>query len=416
MSITNIGQFTDPGFDNPLNIGGETTEKFTYAINWGDGTPLSAGPPTIDVPGSPGTPTSGSFNGSHTYADNGIYTVTVTISDDDGGTTSATFEVTVNNVAPTLVVPPNQTVNEGSLLSITNIGQFTDPGFDNPLNPSGATSETFNYAINWGDGTAASVGAATIDSPGSVGTPTSGSFDGSHIYADNGLYTVTVTVTDDDGGATSSTFQVTVNNVAPTLIVPGDQTVGRNAPLTITNIGQFADPGFDNPLNVGGETSERFAYAIDWGDGTPLDAGPGTIDTAGGPGITTAGSFDGQHVYQDGGIYTVKVTINDDDGGTATGEFLVYVGPTLTVAGSQTVNEGSQLSIANIGQYVDPTPVAVRPTAAAPMRPTTTRSIGATARRPTPEPRAWRSAGLAMSRSKAPLAAVTSMPTTGCTP
>ncbi len=360
LSLTDIGVFTDPGFDNPLNIGGETSEKFTYAIDWGDGTALDAGPATIDVPGSPGTPTAGSFNGSHTYADNGVYTVTVTISDDDGGTTSATFQVTVGNVAPTLVVPSDQTVNEGSQLSITDIGQFTDPGFDNPLNIGGETTETFTYSIDWGDGTSADSGDATIDSPGSIGVPTAGSFDGSHTYADNGVYTVTVTVFDDDGGATSATFQVTVNNVAPTLIVPVDQTVGRNAPLTLIDIGQFADPGFDNPLNVGGETSERFTFAIDWGDGSPLDSGPGTIDTPGSPGVTTTGSFNGTHVYTTGGIYTVTVTISDDDGGMATGQFLVYVGPTLTVAGEQVVDEGSPLNITNIGQYVDPTPVGVR--------------------------------------------------------
>ena len=52
---------------------------------------MDAGPATIDVPGSAGVHTAGSFDGSHTYADNGVYTVTVTISDDDGGSTSATF-------------------------------------------------------------------------------------------------------------------------------------------------------------------------------------------------------------------------------------------------------------------------------------------------------------------------------------
>ena len=52
--------------------------------------------------------------------------------------------------------------------------------------------------------------------------PTAGSFDGSHIYADNGVYTVTVTVMDDDGGVTVQTFEVTVNNVAPTLDVAPD--------------------------------------------------------------------------------------------------------------------------------------------------------------------------------------------------
>jgi PKD repeat protein len=361
LSLPEIGQFTDPGFDNLLNVGGETTERFTFAINWGDGTPLDSGPATIDVPGGPGVLTSGSFDGAHIYADNGTYTVTVTLSDDDGGTTSATFQVTVNNVAPTLIVPPNQTVDEGALLSLPEIGQFTDPGFDNPANLGGPTSETFTFSINWGDGQPADTGMAPIDAPGGPGVLTSGSFDGSHIYADNGTYTVTVTISDDDGGATSTTFQVTVNNVAPTLAVPGDTTVGRNAPLTLVDIGVYNDPGFDNLLNVGGETTERFTFAIDWGDGQPVDSGPATIDVPGGPGVLTSGSFNGQHVYADGGIYTVTVTISDDDGGSATGSFLVYVGPTLSVAGQQTINEGSLLTVAGIGQYVDPTPVAVRP-------------------------------------------------------
>ena len=51
-----IGQFTDPGFDNPLNVGGEVSEKFTYSINWGDGTAVASGPATIDTPGGPAKP------------------------------------------------------------------------------------------------------------------------------------------------------------------------------------------------------------------------------------------------------------------------------------------------------------------------------------------------------------------------
>ncbi len=325
LSITNIGQFTDPGFDNPLNVGGETQEQFTYAIDWGDGTPIDSGPPTIDVVGGPGVPTQGSFDGSHIYADNGVYTVTVTVSDDDGGSDTATFSVTVHNVAPVLTVADNQTTNEGSLLSITNIGQFTDPGFDNPLNVGGETQEQFTYTINWGDGTPIDSGPPTIDVVGGPGTPTQGSFDGSHIYADNGVYTVTVTVSDDDGGSDTATFTVTVHNVAPVLTVADNQTTNEGSLLSITNVGQFTDPGFDNPLNVGGETQEQFTYTIDWGDGTPIDSGPPTIDVVGGPGVPTQGSFDGSHIYADNGVYTVTVTVSDDDGGSATATFTVMV-------------------------------------------------------------------------------------------
>ena len=158
-------------------------------------------------------PTQGSFDGSHIYADNGVYTVTVTVSRRRRRhRPPPRFQVTVNNVAPALTVPPNQTVNEGALLSITNIGQFTDPGFDNPLNVGGETTESSSLTPSTGATARRSIpGAPTIDVPGGPGVPTHGSFDGSHIYADNGVYTVTVTVSDDDGGVTTPPrFQVTV--------------------------------------------------------------------------------------------------------------------------------------------------------------------------------------------------------------
>jgi PKD repeat protein len=357
LSITDIGNFTDPGFDNPLNVGGETSERFTFAVDWGDGTELDSGLATIDVPGAPGVLTKGSFDGAHTYADNGIYTVTVTISDDDGGSVSDTFTVTVNNVTPTLTVAPDQVIDEGSELSITDVGSFTDPGFDNPLNEGGETTERFTFAVDWGDGSNVDSGPATIDVPGAPGVLTKGSFDGAHTYADNGIYTVTVTISDDDGGSVSDTFTVTVNNVTPTLEVPGNQVVDEGTTLNITNLGQFTDPGFDNPNNVGGETTERFTFAINWGDGSDVDSGPATIDVPGSVGTPTAGSFDGAHTFADNGIYTVTVTISDDDGGSVSQTFLVTVGnvaPTLTVAPDKVVDEGTPLTIPNVGQFTDP--------------------------------------------------------------
>ena len=120
----------------------------------------------------------------------------------------------------------------------------------------------------------------TIDAKPVAGARDSGLVRRRHIYADNGVYTVTVHRDfAGDGRADTSTFLVTVNNVAPTLTVVGDQTVAQTRPLAITDIGKFTDPGFDNLLNVGGETTERFTFTINWGDGTRSATGPGTITT-----------------------------------------------------------------------------------------------------------------------------------------
>ena len=311
LSLPDIGTFTDPGFG--------PTETFVYEIDWDDGT-IDDGDATIDTAGGPGAPTAGSFDGSHIYAHEGTYSVTVKITDDDEGEDTETFQVTVSNVAPTLTVVDDQTVSEGALLDLPNVGTFTDPGFP----------ETFTYSIDWGDGSVpADSGDATIDTPGSRGVPTAGSFDGSHVYADDGLYTVTVTVADDDGGSHVQTFLVAVENVSPTLTVVGNQTIVEGEALTVAQIGTFTDPGFHNPLNPIGATVETFTYTIDWGDGRPTDLGNATIDTAGSIGIPSAGFFDATHDYPGVGNYTYTVTVRvwDDDGGSDYKSFTVFVAP-----------------------------------------------------------------------------------------
>ena len=354
LSLTNLGTVTDPGY---RNTAGSTDETFTYSINWGDGTATDLGSATIDDVGSAGDLTNASFDGSHIYADNGTYTVTVRVTDDDGLSDEKTFLVSVNNVAPTLAVAANQTIDEGALLSLTDLGTFTDPGFDNGVNPNGPSLETFSYSINWGDGTSADTGAATRDVLGDRGLSTAGSFDGSHIYADNGTYTVTVRVTDDDGLSDEETFLVTVNNVAPTLAVVANQTIDEGALLSLTDLGTFTDPGFDNGANPHGASLETFTYSINWGDGTSADTGAATRDVLGDRNLLTEGSFDGSHIYADNGTYTVTVRVTDDDGLSDEETFQVTVAnvaPTLAVAANQTIDEGALLSLTDLGTFTDP--------------------------------------------------------------
>ena len=82
----------------------------------------------------------------------------------------------------------NQSTDEGSTVNFT--GSFTDVGVND------------THTIMWDFGDSNSV-SDTL-------TPT-------HSYADDGVYTVTLTVTDDDGGVSSDTLTVTVGNVAPVI-------------------------------------------------------------------------------------------------------------------------------------------------------------------------------------------------------
>jgi PKD repeat protein len=153
LVVLNISQFTDPGFDNPLNAGnlsngGETQETFTYTINWGDQPRFQSGDdpfeqngvPTTDVFGSPGVLTAGSFDAQHTYVDNGVYTVTITIRDDDGGVTVKTLLVDVKNVSPTLSDATFTATPVNTKGETTITGTFTDPGRD-----------TYALFVDWGD-------------------------------------------------------------------------------------------------------------------------------------------------------------------------------------------------------------------------------------------------------------------------
>src|SRR5262249_38433711 len=144
------------------------------------------------------------------------------------------------------------------------------------------TTGTHTATINWGDGTAVVSGGVSV-SPGGIGVI--GTVSGSHRYADNGTYTVTLTVTNPYGASSRDSFTVTVNNgvptwaplSGPTLVIPGQ-------PLAYS--AAFTDPGFDNALNSGGEVAETFTGNVNWGDGSATE--PATVTwTTGGPGVPT---------------------------------------------------------------------------------------------------------------------------------
>lgn len=112
----------------------------------------------------------------------------------------------------------------------------------------------------------------------------------------------------------SATLDVTVNNVAPILSTLtnsspdcGQAFMGVDA---VTIAVDFADAG----------TLDTHSVLIDWGDGNIL---PGIVTETVGTGV---GVVSGSHVYATGGIFTISVTLADDDAGIATATTTATVG------------------------------------------------------------------------------------------
>ncbi len=146
----------------------------------------------------------------HRFSDDGTYAVDVVLTGTQGGeVVHRVTETTTTNVSPTLTVVGNQSAIVGQPLDLENIGVITDPGFRN-VSADPPTIESFSYTIEWGDGVI-DQGSAAIDVHGDAsGGLTSASFDGSHTYEQAGIRTVTIRVTDDDGGVSQRTFSVDV--------------------------------------------------------------------------------------------------------------------------------------------------------------------------------------------------------------
>jgi hypothetical protein len=127
-----------------------------------------------------------------------VYVVTVTVTDDDTGSSVGAAPVTVNNVEP--VVSIDSIVDENGAVIGTDVdvaviatqvtleGSFTDTG----------TLDTHTASIDWGDG--------SVDNLGTV----VGSLSATHTYWAPCQCTITLTVTDDDTGVGTATREIEV--------------------------------------------------------------------------------------------------------------------------------------------------------------------------------------------------------------
>ena len=126
-----------------------------------------------------------------TPTDNGVYTFRLTVDDGNGGTATDDVIVTVDNVAPVIqsFSSPADPVPLGSVVNLS--ATFSDVGTND--------THTASFALDSANG------AGTVTESGGSGSAT-----GSFTPSTAGVYTASVTITDDDGGLDTETATVPV--------------------------------------------------------------------------------------------------------------------------------------------------------------------------------------------------------------
>lgn len=152
-----------------------------------------------------------------------------------------------------------------------------------------------SLTIDWGDGSPLEDGLLTP-----IAGTNGGTIANAHVYANEGLYVVIVTLT--DGVTTvSDRMAFTVSNAAPvlgSLLGPDAGVRGQTLSFQLP----FRDPG----------VNDTHTALIDWGNGT---VSPGVIEAADGEGnwVVRASA-----IYTTDGTYTISATVVDDVGSTST--------------------------------------------------------------------------------------------------
>jgi len=196
---------------------------------------------------------------THRYAELGNYSVVLRVTDDDGNTSeSGPYVISIGNVAPVADIR----VDRLEALTYETFS-FNGSGYD----PDGVN---ITYLWDLGDGT------------------TSGKRELTHRYEDDGIYEVSCSVFDHEGAFTNTGIEISVLNRPPqALFRTGSKRVGTGETINLD-----ASASFD----MDGKISR---YSWDMGDGT------------------VTGGREVQHAYSDESVYTVVLTVTDDDNVTS---------------------------------------------------------------------------------------------------
>jgi RHS repeat-associated protein len=239
--------------------------------------------------------TSSERDPEHTYAEPGLYDVQLSVTDANGLTGTRTIPYLVEGAPRADFTAAPQPGLEGSTVV------FTDTS-------SAAFGTIGTREWVWGD-----------TQPNGLLGSTFG-----HIYQDNGTYSATLRVTSSRGVRGTVTKNVTILNVAPAAIA-NDKT---------TPWGQ----DWANSLvadDVGLTDRATLFCQVDFGDGTTRQ-------------LTNCRGAYIEKTYSDPGVYTVRFTVTDKDGGTTTDTAAITVAKratTISYSGGRGVTPGEPITV-----------------------------------------------------------------------
>ncbi len=152
--------------------------------------------------------------------------VTLEVSYADSTTATDTTSVTVYNVPPTILSVDGPSVQELGVEFLLEV-VFYD-GFWDPTRGLISSTDTFTATFDWDDGTVDTIGQEEMFL-GEEEFPLYHAMT-SHVYGEIGVYLVTITITDDDGGFATIQWWITVYD--PAWVASGFVTGGGwiNAP------------------------------------------------------------------------------------------------------------------------------------------------------------------------------------------
>jgi parallel beta-helix repeat protein len=200
----------------------------------------------------------------HTFAEPGVYIVTLTTIDSEGNSNSDTVQITVLDVtSPLADAGPDDSWDEDMEYFFDGTGTTDNSG------------TIVSYDWDFGDG---NVLTGTNPQP-------------THTYVEPGIYIVTLNVTDTEGNWATDTMVITIEDITdPSANAGPDDSVNEDSPYIFNASGSTDNVGIEN-----------YAWDVDSGDG---------IDWSN-PDYT---GISPSHTFSEPGVYAVTLNVSDDAG------------------------------------------------------------------------------------------------------